>query len=292
MKLGTALAFANELTKVALPGMGVASGLWRSHAGRAAAGGAVGAAGGAATNSEDRVGGAVRGGLLGAGAGLAAPLATKAGRRGARKGLKKFYEQQKQGFTGKGVDHNKLRLQEEVQKARTVVPKAGWIRTADEAKAHGVQKAEKALARHTTAEKANLTSYPGVYRALRKDPKKALGAGWRSMGGFDKAMFAGFTGLEAANLADRSTREGTAEKAMGLAAGTPAWMLSHRMGFMPSMLGMVGGHMGGSYIGKKIDELRGYKPPQQAVSSPTGGHQRTGRTLTAAHRRLAPVGSR
>ena len=244
MRLEIAQAFHDEMRKLAVAG--ALSRLWGSHLARTGAGAAVGAGTGALADSDNRVRGAFLGGLAGAGLGAAAPLATRAGRAGAWGATKKWGKHQRYSITGKGTDQRKLALQEAVRKAGD--PKA-------------LKGAKKELDRYNIAAREGLTSVPGIYRAVKANPLKAVKAGWQSESLPGKAMMVGFTGLEGANVADSSTPEGTAEKAMGMAVGTPAWLLGSRLGFVPGMLGMMGSYAAGGALGKQIDKLRGHKPP-------------------------------
>jgi len=273
MRMATALAFRDELEKQALLGSAT-SALWKSSLGRTAAGSAVGAGVGALTSPDDRKGGAIRGGLLGAGAGLAAPLLTRSGRAGAGKWASGVYQQQKYAITGKGVNPAERKLADAVSKAKAApLEEPGRMarlrgRSSGDVRAAGIASAEKEQGRYLAANKAGLTNVPGLYRAVKSDPAATLKAGWKSMGGLDKAMIVGFTGMEGANLVNKNTEEGAGEKAGRMAVGTPAWMLTSRMGFVPAMVGMMGGSALGGYAGRGIDKLRGYKPPDQRQLAP------------------------
>lgn len=231
----TSAAFAQEMEKISTPG--ILGRVWKHGLSRAATGAGAGAGVGALADPENRTRGALLGAATGAAAGTAAPLATTKGRTAARAGLGRWWRTQKHGFTGRGN--------------AAVSPKA----TA----------AERATMRR--AQQEGLTSVPGLYKALRRSPKRTMKEAWRATPTSGKVMLGGFAALDAANAADPKTREGLAEKGLGTLGGTSGYLLSGRMGFLPSMATAIAGSSAGSYLGKGIDRLRGYKPPAAAVSA-------------------------
>lgn len=235
MNTQSAIAFADEMEKIAVGGF-----LWRSALSRAGVGAAGGAAAGAVANPEDRKRGALVGGALGALGGWAAPLATRAGRAGAKSWMGRAYEAQKHGLTGKG--------------RMPTPPKAS----------------AKEIGQIREAEKAGLTSLPGLVKGMVRKPRETIRAAWKTQSTPAKLLTGGFAAMEAPRVLDRKTQEGTGEKALQLAGDTGGYFMASRMGMVPGVLASVAAGTAGKYIGRGVDRLRGYRPPPEAAPQSAG----------------------
>jgi hypothetical protein len=225
-----AIAFANELEKdAAVPG--ILSRLWGSHLARSAVGAGLGAGVGALASPEDRL----RGAILGAGAGglggVAAPLATRAGRKGAGEAIGRWFKAQKHGLTGKG----KLPISPKIK--------------------------GKELKKIRAAEKAGLTSLPGIYRAMKQPGgvKKTIGAAWRHAGPMGKVMALGDVALGVPHIMDPTTQEGYGQKILGTLGSAGGYMLGGRLPFLGNVLLGSGAGMLAGQLGKGVDVLTGHK---------------------------------
>lgn len=230
------IAFVDELEKDAAAPQ-LLRRLWQSGLGRAGAGAAVGAGTGALLNPEDRARGALMGAGIGAGAGYGAVLATKAGRQKAKEGLKRFFKAQYHGVTGRGK-----------------MPRAPGLKG-------------KELAEAQAAEKAGLTSIPGMVKGLVTKPRATLGEAWRQSGKMGKAMGALDVATGVPRIFDPTTQEGTGEKALGTLGSAGGYFLGGRMPFLGSMLFAAGTGALGKRLGRGIDVVTGHKKPQRDTSA-------------------------
>ncbi len=244
MNLVQAHAFAEELERIKEAGLLSSAGRWitspaSSGLARAGIGAGVGAAGGAAADSDNRLRGALVGAAGGAALGGAAPLASKAGRKAFAGWGRRTAGNQWHGLTGRG----RVRL------------------------GPGASKAD--VSRLATAERAGVTSIPGFAKGLVTKPKETLKAAWNSSSTKEKVLNAGLVApMAIPNIMDRSTREGTAEKAGGTLGDTAAFMLATRMPLVGGMLAATAGGRVGSLLGRGVDKLRGHTPPKGAASLP------------------------
>jgi hypothetical protein len=222
------IAFSDELEKdAAVPGL--LSRLWGSHLARSAVGAGVGAGAGALASPEDRLRGAVLGASLGGLGGLVSPLATAAGRKGAWEATKRWGQAQKHALTGRG----KMPVSPKMKK--------------------------KDVAELRKAEKAGLTSLPGLYRGLRKDWRGTLGSAWRHAGPMGKVMAAGDIAMGVPHVMDPTTQEGYAQKVLGTLGSAGGYMLGGRMPFLGNILLGSGAGLAAGQLGKGIDILTGHK---------------------------------
>jgi len=243
------LAFVDELEKLALApslvqralrsgvGRAVVSNVpkvWGSGFGRAAAGALPGAAIGAVADPQDSVRGAVLGGLAGAGAGYASPLLTAGGRARAREALKQWGREQKHSFVGGELPIKKSMKPEEIAKLRS-------------------------------AEKAGLTSLPGVVKGMAKRPLQTMKAGWQHAGGLGKAMIVGDVALQAPGLVDPTTPEGTGEKALRMLGGTAGFLAGGKLPMLASLAPMAGLAYLGGKAGRGIDVLTGERAKKKKM---------------------------
>ncbi|MCK4306553.1 MAG: hypothetical protein KAY24_20085 [Candidatus Eisenbacteria sp.] len=225
-------AFADELEKISavpLSLMGrVGRAVWNRGAGRVAVGAAPGAAVGYAAAPEDqRVQGAILGGAVGAAGGFASPLATRAGRKAFGEWGRRAVQSQKHQLLGKGN--------------MPIKPGA----SAEE------------IAKVTAAQKAGLTSIPGLAKGMYRRPGGTLREAWRHAGKMGKVMAVGDVALGARAVADPTTEAGIGEKALGTVGTAGGYLLASRLGFVPSML--VGGGLGKltGMAGRGVDVLTG-----------------------------------
>jgi hypothetical protein len=225
-------AFTEELEKSAqVPG--ILQKLWRSGLGRAAAGAVPGAAIGAAADKENRVRGAIFGGAGGAAGGYAARLATKGGRTAAKDWLKRYKQTQIHSLTGRGQ-----------------MPRKPGMKAED-------------LAQLEAAEKAGLTSVPGLVKGLRHNPKATIREAWDQAGKTGKVMAVGDIGFTAHGLSDPDAKAGAGEQLAGGLGRAGGYLVAGRMPLIASSI--VGGGLGylTGKLGKGIDVARGYKPPKK-----------------------------
>jgi hypothetical protein len=235
MRAALISAFADELEKDAVAPQ-LLQKLWGSGAGRAIAGGLVGAGTGAATAGEgNRLQGALLGAGIGAGGGYAAPLVTRAGRRRALEGVKHIGRKAKHEVTGRGPAPIRKGL------------------------------SQKEVARHRAADKAGLTSIPGVLKGVATRPLSTLKSSWQHAGGLGKAMAIGDLALGAPHIMDKATQEGTAEKTLGTLGTAGGYLLGGRMGLLGSMA--LGSGMG--FLGSRAGRLFG--GGQRAQEAPARG---------------------
>jgi len=232
-------AFADELEKVSaripLSFLGRSGrALVQSGAGRAALGALPGAAIGYYTAPEDqRVQRAILGGTIGAVGGFASPLATRAGRQATKDWGRRWAATQKHQFTGRG--------------RMPISPKAS----------------PKEIAAIRGAEKAGLTSLPGLAKGLRHKPGQTLREAWRHAGGMGKALAIGDVALTARDVADPTTETGVGEKALGGVGTAGGYLLASRMGLVPAMLvGSLGSRALGT-LGRGVDVLTGERGRKQ-----------------------------
>ena len=223
-------AFADELEKDAVA-PGVLSRLWGSHLARSAVGAGLGAGAGALASPEDRL----RGAILGAGAGglggVAAPLVTRAGRKGAGEAVGRWVKAQKYALTGKG----KLPISPKIK--------------------------GKELKKIREAERAGITSLPGIYRSMRQPGgvRKTLGAAWRHAGPMGKVMAVGDVALGVPHIMDPTTQEGYGQKVLGTLGSAGGYMLGSRLPFLGNiLLGSGAGYLAGQ-LGRGADVLTGHK---------------------------------
>jgi len=221
-----AAAFSDELEKISAAPQ-ILRKLWRSGAGRALAGGAVGAGTGALADPSQPLSGAIKGGLLGAGAGYASPLLTRAGRRRAVEGVRHLGRKAKHELTGKGN-----------------APAAKGV-------------SQKELAELRKAEKAGLTSVPGVIKGMATRPLSTMREAWRQGGTLGKAMAVGDVALSVPHIRDTTTEAGTGEKALGTLGSATGYMLGGRMGLLGSSI--LGSGLG--YLGRQTGRLIGGRRP-------------------------------
>jgi|GEM_PF-5617602 len=236
-------AFADELEKnAALPRSlksfipRAARSIWGHGGGRAIAGGLVGAAGGAATAPpEDRLRRALIGAGIGAAGGYAAPLVTRAGRKKALEGVKHLGRKTKYELTGRGP--------------LPIKPGA----------------TQKELDSLRKAEKAGLLSVPTALKGLATKPLQTMKGAWQQAGTMGKVMALGDIAMSAPHIMDKSTQEGTAEKALGSLGTAGGYLLGGRMGLLGSTI--LGSGLG--YLGGKAGKLvGGGKGPTQVPERP------------------------
>lgn len=258
MKASVVAAFVNELEKDAQVPQ-ILGKLWRSGLGRAAVGAVPGAAIGAAADPESAARGAILGGLGGATLGYASPLATAAGRKGAWEAIKRWGGAQKHAITGRGsVPIGPKMKPSEVQALRE-------------------------------AERAGITSIPGIAKGLVTSPWQTLKSGWQHAGGAGKLLAAGDVALSAPHILDPKTQEGTAEKALGTLGSAGGYMLASRMPLLGSLA--VGSGLGWltGKAGKGIDVLRGKgKKKEQAEKGQTGKLEEASVTPASALKSWTP----
>jgi hypothetical protein len=235
MNAAQARAFSDELSKsAAAPEL--LRRIWNSSLGRSLAGGAAGAGAGALTSPEDPRGGALRGALLGGLGGFSAPIVTRAGRQKAREAVGRFGKAQWHGLTGRG----------------SVPVKPGMK--------------PKEVAELARAEKAGLTSVPGLVKGLvGKDRKKVLQEAWKQSGKMGKLMGAADIAMTIPTVRDPNVEGGEAEKALRGLGSAGGYFLGSRMPLVGSMLFASGTGALGKYLGRGVDKLRGYSPPPQTA---------------------------
>lgn len=243
----TALAMARELSKsAAAPAL--MTRLWHSGAARSLGGAAIGGGAGYALGGGDsdvppeqqagaRRASAIRGALLGAAGGYASPLLTAGGRQRAAEGAKKFYQREKHGLIGgKPPKHLTAGLK------------------------------GKELLDARAAQKAGLTSIPGIVRGMATKPGSTLRSAWQQAGTLGKVMSAADLAMGAKDVFDPTVPGGKAEKAGRLLGSSGGYLLGGRLPFLGSMAFAAGTGALGKYVGRGVDKLTG--SGQQPVETP------------------------
>lgn len=245
----TALAMARELEKSAVA-PGLMARLWHSGAARTLGGAAIGAGSGYALGGAGpdvppeqqhaaRRASAIRGALLGAAGGYASPLLTSGGRQRAKEGFKKFYERERHGILGGK-------------------PPASLTK--------GLKGTELASTR--AAQKAGLTSIPGIVKGMATKPGHTLREAWRQAGTFGKVMSAADLAMGAKDVFDPNAPGGKGEKAGRLLGSSAGYLVGGRLPFLGSMLFAGGTGALGKHLGRAVDKITGSGQQQQVAAQP------------------------
>lgn len=249
------VAFAEVLQKQA----GLANVLQRAtstYGRQMALGAGAGALVGAGTADEGhRFSRALKGGLAGGALAGGRILTTQPGRVAAKKSLGNFFERQRYGVTGRGVDLPKAYEIGLLQKAN---PQA-FENVGGKLTAKGQAAFDKALSRQALQEDAFHKGYhtvPGVLHGALSNPKDLVRSSWNRMDGVNKAL-AGLGAAQAASGFLTPPQEGgpgRMEKGLrGL--GTAAGFLVAPQGLLAGQLVGEGGGAIGRHIGKGVDRL-------------------------------------
>ena len=249
-----ALAMARELSKsAAVPA--IMQRLWHSGAARAVGGAAIGGGAGYAMGgggpdsspeqqSASRRAGAIRGALLGAAGGYASPLLTSGGRQRAKEGIKRFYERERHGLLGG---------------------------EAPASMTHGLE--GEALLREQAAQKAGLTSIPGLVKGVFTKQGSTMREAWRQSDTLGKVMAGADVAMGAKDVFDPTVPGGKAEKAGRLIGSSGGYLLGSRLPFLGGMLFASGTGAAGKYLGRAVDKITGSgqgpieTPPEYATQA-------------------------